>query len=271
MTATTRPPLLDPRYEIRKLTDDDILWAAAILAYTNIFCSTLWTLVYPDEKVKRNYATAEANAFVIRKVGPDLCYGIFDKEYKYKRPESAATGGKLYWDHSNLDVTKEELLEQMDFPLVSIALSYDGILPIGPDEMKPLIDCIPLLGTLYMQLDLLDKRDPESWKAKNAGEVLKRCGTSTRADYEGRGIMTGMAYWLMHEMAAKGYRGIQIETSSDKVHRVWMNPPIPYKAELISQQDTQTYEEEENGIKYKPFAASSQRMTKIYVTLKDSA
>ncbi|EON97316.1 hypothetical protein UCRPA7_7141 [Phaeoacremonium minimum UCRPA7] len=271
MAETPQLPPLDPRFEIRQLNEDDILWAAAILAYTNVFYSTHWATIYPDEKPKRLYATTDANVFLIGKYGPSLCYGVFDKNYSFKRPESAATGGKLYWDYSNLNATKEELLEQMDFPLVSIALSYDGNSPPGFTEMKPLIDCLPLLGTIYQQLALLDKRDPESWKAKNPGEVLQRCGTSTRADYEGQGIMKALAHFLMYEMAARGYRGIQIETSSDKAHRVWMNPPAPFKASLISELDSQEYEEEKDGIKFKPFAPSQQKMTKVYVTLKSEA
>lgn len=49
-------------------------------------------------------------------------------EYKFKRPTSKPEG-RLYWDatHPSADETGTELLEQMDFPLSSIALAYDGI------------------------------------------------------------------------------------------------------------------------------------------------
>ena len=267
MADTQQIPGLASRFEIRKLSDNDVLWASAILSFTNCLYSPVWSVVYPDNQVKRVYDSTEATAFLLHQVGPELSYGVFDKEYDFKRSESKATGGKLYWDYSNLNATKEELLEQMDFPLVSVALSYDGFKELSLEQLKPLVDCKPLLGTLYAVLEVRDKRDPETWKAKNYGEVLLRCGTSTRVDYENRGIMKATAHFLMRDMAAKGFRAIQLGTSHSKVDHVWMNPPEPFKANRVSEIDPQTYEEEKDGVKYKPFAATQQMMTKIYLTL----
>jgi hypothetical protein len=44
-----------------------------------------------------------------------MSFGAFDTEYKYKRLESAATEGKLYWDEKEVDAENRTLLEQIDF------------------------------------------------------------------------------------------------------------------------------------------------------------
>ena len=156
----------------------------------------------------------------------------------------------------------------MDFPLVSIAMSYDGANPLDMAKLIPLIEQLPLFATVYHVLEELDSRDPKTWKAKGPNEVLMRNGTSTRADYEGHGLMREMAHWLIRETAAKGFRGIQIECAHDAVHKTWMNPPAgSFKATLISKLDSKTYEEEVDGKLIKPFAPSEQVSSKIYVSL----
>ncbi len=61
-----------------------------------------------------------------------LVFGIFDKTYQFRRPESQLTGGAVYFSEFDEDDPKIEiggrqrLSEAMDFPLVSYASSYDG-------------------------------------------------------------------------------------------------------------------------------------------------
>jgi hypothetical protein len=198
-----------------------------------------------------------------------MSFGIFDTQYEYKRPESAATHGKLYWDENDFDSDGAALLEQMDFPLVSIALAYDGSDPLDFARLMPVIELMPLFGALYQILESLDKRDPASWKAKGPHEVLMRSGTSTRADYEGHRFTRKLADWLMREAAGQGYRGIQIACVHDAVTHTWLNPPKPFKAELIGSFDTATYEQEDDeGKKVRLFEPSKQVCTCVYVTLK---
>lgn len=159
----------------------------------------------------------------------------------------------------------------MDFPLVSVALSYDGINPLDEGRMKPLIEVLPLFATAVVALEAGDKREPASWKAKGPGEVLLRNGTSTRHDYEGLGVMKALAHFVMRDAAAKGFKAVQIETAHDAVKHVWMNPPEPFRAELIVELDTETYEEQRDGVVCKPFAPSRQAMTRVYVTLTPGA
>ena len=267
----TNPTYLDRRYEIRQLTEAEMPWISAIIIHTNLFYSPVWPLVYPHEKTKRVRQGMTGGDYLVRhQVESGMSFGIFDTQYEYKRPESASVGGKLYWDENDLDSDSEALLQQMDFPLVSVATAYDGSQPLDMSRMMPMIEVIPLFATLYQALESLDKRDPATWKAQGPGEVLMRNGTSTRADYEGRGLTRKLANWQMREAAALGYRGIQIECVHDAVTRTWLHPPKPFKSELIGKLDMATYEEEnEEGKKVHPFEPAKQVCTKIYVTLKE--
>ena len=82
-----------------------------------------------------------------------MSFGIFDTQYKFKRPESASTQGKLYWDENDLDSDGAALLQQMDFPLVSVALAYDGSQPLDMPRMMPLLEVLPLFATIYGVLE----------------------------------------------------------------------------------------------------------------------
>ncbi|KAK3936424.1 hypothetical protein QBC46DRAFT_31105 [Diplogelasinospora grovesii] len=266
----TSPIQLPPRFEIRKLEPKHLPWVLAVINHSNMFNSPVWPVTYPEDRTKRTYQLCEgAKHLMGRSVDSGLSYGIFDKEYVFKRPESAVTGGELYWDATNTEATEQELLEQMDFPLVAIALSYDGLNEPKPEELKDFVGCLPLIATLFTQLSARDQRDPATWKAKAAGEVLMRSGTATRADYEGRGLTKTLAHWLMHEAAGMGYRGIQVECAHPAVHKTWINPPAPFKAQLISELDSNTYEAEVDGKMARVFAPADVVFSKIYVTLKE--
>jgi hypothetical protein len=198
-----------------------------------------------------------------------MSFGVFDTEYKYKRPESETTNGRLYWDEikDNPDATSEELLERMDFPLASVALAYDGINPIDMAQIMPMVQVLPLFGMLYHILAAQDPRG-ESWKPTEANQILLRNATSTRNDYEGEHLMGNLARFLMREAKLQGFKGIQIECAHDAVNHVWLHPPAPFKGELITSVDMATYEQEgEDGKKVLIFAPSKQSCTKIYVTL----
>jgi hypothetical protein len=254
--------------EIRKLTLEHIAWANAITAHSMVFYSPVWSSIYQKNQTALCYRALEAGEYFLRhQIESGMSFGIFDTNYQYRHPESAEAGGKLLWDASNADSTKEELLEQMDFPLVSVAMSYDGAKPLDMNKMMPFIDLHPLFGKLYHELEAADPRDPTTWSAQGPNEVLLRGGTSTRANYEGLGLMKTLAQWVMHEAARTGFRGIQIECLHGNVTKIWSNPPPPFKAELVSMLDLGTFEEVVDGQVIKPFAPSKQVCTKIYVTL----
>ncbi|KAL9110567.1 MAG: hypothetical protein Q9227_004925 [Pyrenula ochraceoflavens] len=275
VASDRNPSHLPPRYEIRRLTLEHIPWALAVVGHSNVFCSPLWAKVYPKDPAGLMYEVSKAGDYLVRhQVLSGMSFGVFDLDYKFKRPESEKTGGALYFDESDPSADSSKILEQMDNPLVSVALAYDQTNPLDMEQMGPILKCLPLFGLLYGILEGLDKRDP-SWKATEPRQVLMRNATSTRADYEGEGLMKKLAQFLMREADYLGYRGIQIECAHDAVCKTWLNPPAPFKGELVARFDCKTYEMEDEeakkegreGVMVKPFAPSEQVISKVFVHL----
>jgi len=92
------PSPFPARFEIRKIQAKDIPWVRATLAHSNIVCGPIWKVALPKEGMtERVYKFYHAIEPVILSAAIDsFSYGIWDTEYKFKRPESASTGGKLY-------------------------------------------------------------------------------------------------------------------------------------------------------------------------------
>ena len=272
VATASNPTNLPARYEIRKLTEEHVPWVTAIVMHSNIFHSPVWSKTYPDDKAARLYACFDkADWFMRHQVKSGHSFGVFDLDYKFKREESKATHGKLYWDSKNTSLGTDELVEQMDFPLVSVALSYDQTNPLVDEELGPLIALLPLFGTAYHILEELDPRD-SAWKATAPGQVLMRNATSTRRDAEGLGLMKRLAQFLMRYAAEQGFRGIQIEAFQDRVEKVWMEPPPPFKGNQISFFNTWEYTEDQevDGKVQKVYVYGDgrQKITKIYVDLR---
>lgn len=268
------PSSLPPRYEIRQLEPKHVEWAAAIVSHSNSFYSTVWPALYPWHNGHDAIQLGlDAEYLVSHQINSGLSFGVFDTQYVFTHEESKKTDGALYWDKSEPSVQTEQgleaeaqrLLKQMDFPLVSVALSYDASSPLDMDKMQPLLAALPHFGTIYHNLEEGDARDPETWKAKGPGEVLMRNATSTRRDYEGQGLMGGLARWLMREADAKGYRGIQIEAVADAVIHVWRKAEEPYQGKIVSDFDTATWRDEKGVLAFEP---AKQRIAKCYVELK---
>ncbi|OAP65431.1 hypothetical protein AYL99_01403 [Fonsecaea erecta] len=271
--TATNPTNLPPRYEIRKLTDEHIEWAKAIVLHSNMFYSPVWPVCYPEDKTARLYRGFEACDYLVRhQIKSGHSFGVFDLEYQFKRDESKPHG-KLYWDLQDTTLDRDQLLEQMDFPLVSIALAYDGINGLDHEQIGRLVACLPLFGAVYQVLTEKDPRDPASWAPTAEGQVLLRNATSTRHDAEGKGLMKALAQFMMRYAAEQGFRAIQIECLADAVTKVWSQPPPPFKGTVICEFNTEDYEEEveeAEGVtkKIKPFLPVRQRATKIYCDLK---
>lgn len=270
----SNPSSLKPRYEIRRLEAKHIPWASAIIVHSNMFYSPVWPRLYPEGKGARCHEGQQHMRYLVEhQINSGLSFGVFDTEYQFKREESKATDGALYWNPSEPSIEDAEgteaesarLLEQMDFPLVSVALSYDAYNALDMPRMKPLMSVLPHFGLIYFILGEGDKRDPDPSIPSGPGEVLKRNATSTRHEYEGQNIMAGLARWLMREAASKGYRGIQIECVADSVTHVWSNPPAPFKGSVVSEFDTRTWKDAEGNL---AFAPAEQRITKVYCQLK---
>ena len=268
--TAANPSGLADRFEIRQLEEKHIPWASAIVTHSNLFCSPLWPVTYPDGQTQRAYDMLKAADYLCRhQVDSGLSYGVFDKEYQYKYPESAKTEGALLWNPADLSADRALLVKQMDFPLVSVALSYDGVKPLDFAKLDSLLVCLPAFATVFSELNKYDPRDPASWKATGPRQVLMRNATSTREDYEGHKIMKKQAHWLMRQAASLGFRGINIECAHSAVNHVWANAPKPFKSHSVSEfnsWEAQEKDEKTGEIKY-PFGEGRQRLTRVYVEL----
>jgi hypothetical protein len=271
------PSSLKPRYEIRKLEPEQKSWIKAIITHCNLFRSPLFSVLYSENVTDRVHEIyAKVDYLVEHQVDSGMSFGVFDTEYKLKREESKATGGKLYWNSDEKGVQATEgfqaegvrLLEQMDFPLVSIALAYDAFNPLDMEKMSLLMASLPHFGLVYNALSSRDARDPLTWAPTGQNQVLLRAATATRSDYEGEGIMSGMARWLMREADTRGFRAIQIECVHDAVHHVWSNPPAPYKGTVVCEFQAATYKDE-NGAH--PFQPADVGISKLYIELAPKA
>ncbi|KAK9314000.1 hypothetical protein V1522DRAFT_412597 [Lipomyces starkeyi] len=262
---------LPPHFEIRKLDPVHTTWANAIFSHSNTFYASIkWSLTKPENQTAFCYKLFRGADYLIRhQIDSGMSFGIFDTTYKYKHSESAELEGKLYWDESDLDATNEQLLAQMDFPLVSIAMSYDAYNPPDMTKMADFMDASPLFGIFFGELEARDARDSAKRKVEGPHKVLQRNGTSTRADYGAQGLMKKLAQWLMHEATGRGYIGIEIPCAHDAVIKAWLNPPSPFKASVVSKFDAKTYEKEVDGHMIKPFAPSEQVGARIYVSLQN--
>ncbi|PGH05339.1 hypothetical protein GX51_03060 [Blastomyces parvus] len=271
----SKPTTLPPRFEIRQLGPEHIEWAKALHCHSNSFISPVWPKLHPEFPPWVVYDSYAAFDHLIRhQVESGLSYGVFDTEYKFKNPESAKTGGKLYWQKPTTDAEREattqaSLLEQMDFPLVSIALSFDDFYPLDMEKMMPLFSISPAFPFILGQINAADIKGPDFGKPSGPGQIIQRNSTATREDYNGMGLMKSLAHWLMRELAGKGYKGIKIEGFSDAVFHVWTQPPQPYKAEVLSQINLKDFAGEVESMGEKiTLNYVDQAISRIYVALE---
>ncbi|CAN8102463.1 unnamed protein product [Discula destructiva] len=265
---------LPSRYEIRRLDPQHAQWAAAIVIHSNAFHSSVFPVVYPDAKGARfNKAMKACEYLIDHQINSGLSYGVFDKEFAYKKTGSAATHGKFYWDPENDELTGSGILEAMDFPLVSVALAYDGFDALDMSRLEPLVAALPIFASVYQALDKLDPRPPETWRfPQERNTLLMRNATSTRHEYEGKGLMGALARHLMKTAAEKGYHQSNIECLSDRVTYVWSKPPSPFSGKVIASFRSEDWEEKDaEGNVTKPFYPAKQLVTRVCTTFSDKA
>lgn len=267
------PAALPSRYEIRTLGPEHAEWAKAIVTHSNAFGSPVWSVLWPGEQTARAYRVfAALDHMVDHQIASGLSLGLFDTAYPYKRPASAAAGGRLWWDTADLGADGDALLAQMDFPLLSVALAYDGHFPFDMARIDPVAAVLPGYAESVHALEELDPRDPASWKPTGAGQVLMRNSTVTKLDERGQGLMAHLARHMMRRAAEQGFRGIQIEAFHDAVAAVWSNPPPPFKGQVVSRLNAWTWGlENEQGETVYMLRPSRQDCSKIYVTLREGA
>ncbi|KAI1300604.1 hypothetical protein F5Y03DRAFT_225952 [Xylaria venustula] len=258
---------LSSRYEIRPLELKHLEWAKALFAHSFVFGSPIWRNLYPLDKTARFYGLYQASNYLIKhQISSGLSLGIFDTEYEFKNPESAASGGELYFDFDDPSVGEAELLRQMDTPLVSIACAFDAFDALDNRRVAPVTGRLPASASFHAALA---DRDPQMRQPTARGQVLQRMGTATRADAEGGGFMKALAHDMMRRAAESGFRRIQIECFHDAVTAVWANPPLPFRGSVAGEVDTYTLDETDvDGRRRFPFRPVRQRLTRVYVTLR---
>lgn len=265
---------LAPRFEIRRLEPKHVLWANAIVMHSNAFASPVWPVIYPNKNNSLTTLLYKAftggNEYLMEhQVASGFSFGVFDTEYVYRREESKATQGKLYWDVNDPSATRESLLEGMDFPLVSVAMSFDIVDRLDYARMAGIIEALPLFGVVMGMFNEADPRGSlDEWGPKEHGMVLQRNATATREDYMKHGIMKKMAYWLMREAERCGWKGMMIDCFHGAVIKTWMNPPAPFTARNVGEVNVKDLEEEIDG-KVVKYEHVDQRLVRVFVTLKE--
>lgn len=156
----------------------------------------------------------------------------------------------------------------MDFPLVSVAVAYDGLNKPDKSLYGPIIELVPLFKHLQDALEAGDKREAADKKPVLLGERLFRSGTATRQEYGGHGLAKGLGHWLLKETAAYGFQGMEISVAHTAAEKIFLNPPAPFTAKIISSVDLAEFEMEENGVKTKPCAVCDAPFKKIYVKFR---
>ncbi|KAI0377201.1 hypothetical protein F5Y04DRAFT_190097 [Hypomontagnella monticulosa] len=257
---------LPPRYEIRLVTPELTEWISALSFHTHFFGSPIWNGIYDGQQasmaLKAHDICRDFYAMPEMGMKNGLSFCIWDKEFVFKRPESAAKGGASYWDEFDLDDPnlevdgEQKLLDALDFPIVSFALSFDKFAPGDPKGWETAFKATPLNLPMGNYYEAHDPRPKGSWEPTMAGQVIERGGTGTRRDYHGQGLMKALSKFVMLEMKSRGYRAIQINCGAPQVHRVWTNPPKPFRSSTLVTFPTWFFEMEEEGKKIKPFEKS---------------
>ncbi|KAK8859221.1 hypothetical protein PGQ11_009955 [Apiospora arundinis] len=239
--ADTHGVELPPRYRICLLTEEYTDWIKALYSDGFLLRCTPWVAMSrasPPGTSRRQLALrafTEIDGFHRYLVTSGLSYAIFDTEYMFQRPGSAAAGGHLYWEDDGLlgitasdDAKTEEaqierLVDGMDFPLVCHALSYDGFAPPPAEVQESLHAFYPLRRGVFSYIDRnLDKRSvdhPDRQAPTGPGQRFMRHGCITKRGYEGRGLMTALNRFVALEARARGFRGLSVGTNSPTVMR----------------------------------------------------
>ncbi|KAH8652214.1 hypothetical protein BX600DRAFT_441111 [Xylariales sp. PMI_506] len=225
---------LPPRYEIRPIQPEHARWCRALLIQGLVLSAPVWRPVIPEPKVKTMLGAVDAlEPFYRKALSSGLSYALFDTQYQFKRPESAAGGGALYWDEIDpedpeLEAKGEQwMLDKMDFPIVGLALSYDDFDRPSPESFGSMAALAPIWGDLMAQNGkMLESAGLPT--ATAPGQYVHRSGCVTRWDYQGKGLAKAFSWWVMLELEARGYQGITVGAGNELIGRIWLHPDAPF-------------------------------------------
>ncbi|KAI1860496.1 hypothetical protein JX265_009895 [Neoarthrinium moseri] len=251
---------LPSRYEIRPIEPQHEEWCRALLAQALLLRAPIWRPLIPEPKVKTiltGWRTLEP--YYGHSLRNGLSYAVYDKEYVFKRPESVASGGALYWDEINaedpeLEVKGEQwMLDGLDFPIVSLALSYDLLQPPPKEAYAAMGRLLPAWGAMMAQFTDTAQTIPNLPQPTEIGQYAHRSGCITRSEYEGKGLGKLASWWVMHEMAAKGFWGLLVGAGNDQISKIWLHKDAPFRVATIIKEDLWQVELEVDGQKIRPY------------------
>jgi hypothetical protein len=141
---------------------------------------------------------------------------------------------RVYWHRQATKTTRGQLLGDIDAPLVSVVLCNDATIPVPGIYFRRLMRLVPELSAILEAME-----NPASQQIpKGRGDIVCCAGVYTRGDHAGRGFGKAVSHWLMHAMAARGYRLISMLWPHPAVSGIWENPPAPYTAWVAAELDT---------------------------------
>jgi hypothetical protein len=140
----------------------------------------------------------------------------------------------VYWRRRTTKATRGHLLVDIDSCLVSVVLCNDATTPVPEVHFRRLMTLVPELPAILEAMET-----PASQQIpKGRGDIVCCGGVYTRGDHAGRGFAKALSHWVMHAMAGRGYRLINIFSSHPAVSNIWENPPSPYTAWVAAELDT---------------------------------
>ncbi|KAK6085178.1 hypothetical protein SCUP234_02119 [Seiridium cupressi] len=262
--ADTHGISLPSRYKIVPIDASIAPWVKALMIHGFFLRPSIWQPLLPKPKVSNALRSFNAiGGHFSHSIDSGHSYAIIDSEYEYKRPESASSGGALYWDEldpSDPDFErdgKDKMLERMDCPVVCIALSVDGFDQKPAEATRALYEFMPLVRELGNYFSRRSKESGESWDPTERGELLIRSGCVTKAGYEGQGLMTALNHFVMLEAKAKGFQAISVGVGSPSVYRNWMKAPPGCHSKILAHLDVWDIElEDDQGRTIRPYVNS---------------
>lgn len=128
----------------------------------------------------------------------------------------------------------DEIVKRMDFPLVAIALSYDGFTNFDTRPIEEFCKALPEPGYLFNEFEKRSLGDSESSAPTAPGQLVKRNATNTKLGYEGRGFAKKLTYHLTDEARREGFRSLIVNCVHPAVTHIMLNTPCPASARVLA-------------------------------------
>ncbi|KAK6068253.1 hypothetical protein SCUP234_10241 [Seiridium cupressi] len=148
---------------MRRVPPEHEDWRRALLIQGMLLRAPIWYPLMPEPKIKTVVQAFEAlKPYYGHFLRNTLSYALYDKEYVYKRPESATKGGALYWQEIDLQDTELEKKGNQSKETVGL-----------------MVATAPLWGSMMAQYAEATSGIPNFPKPTAAGQYVHRSGCVT--------------------------------------------------------------------------------------------